>query len=64
MLMEHLVSLAILPDNVRVILVTQGPNAVYVQAHTMLQVVCVRVSKYLNEVPSSMDISNLKSICI
>lgn len=47
MLMEHLVSLAILPDNVRVILVTQGPNAVYVQAHTMLQVVCVRVSKYV-----------------
>ena len=61
MLLEHLVSLAILPDNVRVILVTQGPNAVYVQAPTMLQVVCVRVSKHLNEVPSS---SNLKSICI
>ena len=51
MLLELLVPLVIPSDNVLVTLDTQGPNAINVQAFTIIQVVFVKVSEIFKEIP-------------
>ena len=51
MLLELLVPLVIPSDNVLVTLDTQGPNAINVQASTIIQVVFVKVSDIFKEIP-------------